>query len=151
MRRFFRSAAFPILIVIVLAFFAQRLIGGAGGPPAPTYKDFVNAVKHQPGSIASVTVQPKTNDVQVTKSNGDTYTTGYPNNTENEFMPLLDNPKKTKTGQYSTDEQTLIGVLKAAQDSTSYSEQTLADIVMYAFLNLRAEAPHRTEAPAGQW
>ena len=26
MRRFFRSAAFPILIVIVLAFFAQRLI-----------------------------------------------------------------------------------------------------------------------------
>src|SRR6266513_2971897 len=93
MRRFFRSAAFPILIVIVLAFFAQRLIGGAGGPPAPTNKDFVNAVKHQPGSIASVTVQPKTNDVQVTKSNGDTYTTGYPNNTENEFMPLLDNPK----------------------------------------------------------
>jgi cell division protease FtsH len=93
MRRFFRSAAFPILIVIVLAFFAQRLIGGAGGPPSPTYKDFVNAVKHRPGSIASVTVQPKTNDLQVTKANGDSYTTGYPNNTENAFMPLLDNPK----------------------------------------------------------
>jgi cell division protease FtsH len=93
MRRFFRSAAFPILIVIVLAFFAQRLIGGAGGPPAPTYKDFVNTVKHRPASIASVTVQPKTNDLQVTKANGDSYTTGYPNNTENEFMPVLDNPK----------------------------------------------------------
>jgi cell division protease FtsH len=95
MRRFFRSAAFPILIVIVLAFFAQRLIGGAGGPPSPTYKEFVNELKHNPSSIASVTVQPKTNDIQVTKANGDTYTTGYANNTEPQFMPLLDSPKNS--------------------------------------------------------
>ncbi len=30
MSRFFKSAAFPILIVVVLAFFAQKLISGQG-------------------------------------------------------------------------------------------------------------------------
>ena len=29
MSRFFKSAAFPILIVVVLAFFAQKLIGNS--------------------------------------------------------------------------------------------------------------------------
>ena len=34
MSRFFKSAAFPILIVVVLAFFAQKLIGSSShGPP----------------------------------------------------------------------------------------------------------------------
>src|SRR6266567_4339387 len=37
MRRFFRSAAFPILIVIVLAFFAQRLISGPSDTTTLTY------------------------------------------------------------------------------------------------------------------
>ena len=50
-----------------------------------------------------------------------------------------------------SDLQERLGLLKAAQDSASYSEQTLADVVMYAFLNLSAESPHRMEAPAGQW
>ena len=36
MSRFFKSAAFPILIVIVLAFFAQKLIGSSA--MAPNYK-----------------------------------------------------------------------------------------------------------------
>jgi len=28
---------------------------------------------------------------------------------------------------------------------------SFADIVIYAFLNVRAAAPHRVEAPAGEW
>ena len=40
MKRFFKSAAFPILIVIVLAFFAQRLIGTNETEEAKTYTDF---------------------------------------------------------------------------------------------------------------
>jgi hypothetical protein len=55
------------------------------------------------------------------------------------------------TIQVKFDDPGWLGLLKAAQDSASYSEQTLADIVMYAFLNLRAKAPHRMEAPAGEW
>src|SRR5215470_2459144 len=89
MRRFFRSAAFPILIVIVLAFFAQRLISPGSSSQTPTYNDFIAQIKNHPSSISSVTVQPKTNDIQVSETSGSSYTTGYPNNTEPEFMPLL--------------------------------------------------------------
>ncbi len=89
MRRFFRSAAFPIIIVIVLAFFAQKLISGPSDTQTPTFNEFINQIKHNPSSIETVTVQPKTNDIQVDQKNGQSYTTGYPNNTEPEFMPIL--------------------------------------------------------------
>jgi cell division protease FtsH len=89
MRRLFRSAAFPILIVIVLAFFAQRLINPSSGQPPPTYSDFIAQVQHKSASIKDVTVQPKTNTISVEKTDGTSYSTGYANNTESEFIPLL--------------------------------------------------------------
>src|SRR6266480_6031553 len=90
MRRFFRSAAFPILIVIVLAFFAQRLISPGSSEQTPTYSDFIAQIKKHPKSIDSVTVQPKTNDIQVSETSGSSYTTGYPNNTEKQFTSILE-------------------------------------------------------------
>ena len=44
MSRFFKSAAFPILIVVVLAFFAQKLIGSSSKEPSYTFGQLV-----QPG------------------------------------------------------------------------------------------------------
>ena len=41
MSRFFKSAAFPILIVVVLAFFAQKLISPGSQQPTPTYSTFL--------------------------------------------------------------------------------------------------------------
>src|SRR5437764_298902 len=55
------------------------------------------------------------------------------------------------TIQVKFDDPGWLGLLKALQDGGSYSESTLADIVIYAFLNVRAAAPHRVEAPAGEW
>jgi cell division protease FtsH len=78
MRRFFRSAAFPILIVIVLAFFAQRLISPSTQEESPTYSEFVTQVRDRPTSIKDVTVQQKTNTLHVTETDGSEYTTGYP-------------------------------------------------------------------------
>jgi cell division protease FtsH len=78
MRRFFRSAAFPILIVIVLAFFAQRLISPSTQEETPDYSQFINQVRHSPTSIKDVTVQQKTNTLHVTETDGTEYTTGYP-------------------------------------------------------------------------
>src|SRR5436190_13243806 len=89
MRRFFRSAAFPILIVIVLAFFAQRLISPGSSEQVPTYGDFLAQVSHRPDSIKSVTFQPKTNDIQVSENDGSSYTVGYPNNTEQQTVDQL--------------------------------------------------------------
>ena len=59
MRRFFRSAAFPILIVIVLAFFAQRLLNNPSQEKPPTLSQFLSQVKREPTSFEEVTFQPK--------------------------------------------------------------------------------------------
>ena len=53
--------------------------------------------------------------------------------------------------QIKFDDPGWLGLLKALQDSGGYTERALADAAMYAFLNLRAEAPHRMEASAGTW
>ena len=37
MSRFFKSAAFPILIVVVLAFFASKLVGSTNTKTVPTF------------------------------------------------------------------------------------------------------------------
>jgi cell division protease FtsH len=89
MRRFFRSAAFPILIVIVLAFFAQKLITGSPSGTPPTYDAFVQQVKHDPSSIESVTVDQKSSSLNVEEPDGKSYSTGYPNQ-GNGLTNLLD-------------------------------------------------------------
>ena len=49
MSRFFKSAAFPILIVVVLAFFAQRLISPSTRADTPTYSDFLTQLERRRG------------------------------------------------------------------------------------------------------
>jgi cell division protease FtsH len=90
MRRFFRSAAFPILIVIVLAFFAQRLINPGDQQEAPTYGQFLAKVQHDPQAVKEVTFQPKTQTLQVTESDGTEYSTGYLPNTEENLQNTLE-------------------------------------------------------------
>ena len=71
MRRFFRSAAFPILIVVVLAFFAQRLISPGTGHEPPSYNEFLAQVDN--GQVEKVTFNTKDNSINVKETNGDTY------------------------------------------------------------------------------
>jgi cell division protease FtsH len=75
MSRFFKSAAFPILIVVVLAFFAQRLINTGSQEKPPTYSDFITQL--QRGELKSVQLKTKDNTVVVTQRTGKTYETGY--------------------------------------------------------------------------
>jgi cell division protease FtsH len=70
-RRFFRSAAFPILIVVVLAFFAQRLISPGTEEKTPSYNEFLQQVEN--GQVAEVTFNTKDNALDVKETNGDTY------------------------------------------------------------------------------
>jgi len=75
-RRFFRSAAFPILIVVVLAFFAQRLISPGSGTETPDYNTFVQRVDQ--GQVESVTWNTKDNTLNVTQTDGTKYDESYP-------------------------------------------------------------------------
>ena len=65
MSRFFKSAAFPILIVVVLAFFAQRLISPNDEAPTPDFPAFLQQVDD--GLIKSVEMRQKDNTLEVTK------------------------------------------------------------------------------------
>jgi cell division protease FtsH len=76
LRRFFRSAAFPILIVVVLAFFAQRLISPGSSQETPDYTTFVQRVNSD--QIESVTWNTKDNSLNVKQKNGESYDEAYP-------------------------------------------------------------------------
>jgi cell division protease FtsH len=75
MSRFFKSAAFPILIVVVLAFFAQKLIGSSHSGPTYTFGDLVSSVNS--GQVKSLNLDQKDNSAAVTLTNGTKYTVGY--------------------------------------------------------------------------
>jgi cell division protease FtsH len=64
MSRFFKSAAFPILIVIVLAFFASKLIQSGNEAPKTTYSQFLKQVDD--GQIDNVVLRTKDNSAEVT-------------------------------------------------------------------------------------
>jgi len=89
MKRLFRSAAFPILIVIVLAFFAQRLISPSEPEEPPTYNEFIAQIENDPNSIEKVTLEPDKQSAKVLETNEEEYSTGYPPNTEESLVNTL--------------------------------------------------------------
>ena len=78
MSRFFKSAAFPILIVIVLAFFASKLISSQDQAKPATFSEFLTQLDR--GEVRDVTLRTKDNSMEVTldRSDKNQYTLGYP-------------------------------------------------------------------------
>ena len=92
MRRFFKSAAFPILLVVILAFIASKVITGGDESKSPAYNELVNpkAGLIAEGKIEEVDVNTKDNTLDVKRTNGESFSTGYPPNTEQSLINLLD-------------------------------------------------------------
>jgi cell division protease FtsH len=84
MSRFFKSAAFPILIVVVLAFFAQKLIGSSSHSPNYKFGNLVQQIKGD--KIKSLSLDQKANSANVTLKNGQSYSVGYPNSYANTLI-----------------------------------------------------------------
>ncbi len=78
MSRFFKSAAFPILIVIVLAFFASKLISNQDQAPKASFATFLQQLDR--GDIKNVTLRTKDNSMEVRLDRPDKnqYSVGYP-------------------------------------------------------------------------
>src|ERR671937_1361083 len=88
MSRFLKNATFPILIVVVLAFFAQRFLGQNESKPKPNFGQFLTQVKA--GDVKSVTINTRDNTLNVTEADGKTkYQTGYPDNYEPALIDQL--------------------------------------------------------------
>jgi cell division protease FtsH len=77
MNRFFKSAALPILLVVVLAFFVSKLTSvGHSNEPVHTYQTLVS--KNLPGGeVKSAEIKQKGNAVEVTLTNKEKYEVGY--------------------------------------------------------------------------
>ncbi|HXS44575.1 MAG TPA: ATP-dependent metallopeptidase FtsH/Yme1/Tma family protein, partial [Solirubrobacteraceae bacterium] len=75
MSRFFKSAAFPILIVVVLAFFVQKLISPKNEARTPTYGDFITQLNA--GQVKTVDLKTKDNTIKVKLRDGETYERGF--------------------------------------------------------------------------
>src|ERR1051326_7539047 len=78
MSRFFKSAAFPILIVVVLAFFAQKLIGTSSKTQHYTYGTLVSQINQD--QVRSMSLDQKSDTANVTLVGGQKYSVGYPDN-----------------------------------------------------------------------
>jgi len=79
MSRFFKSAAFPILIVVVLAFFASNLVDQSTSAKPYTFGELVSDINS--GQVKQLTLDQKNNSATVVLTHNDgTFTTGYPDN-----------------------------------------------------------------------
>ncbi len=79
MSRFFKSAAFPILIVVVLAFFAQKLIGSTSHTQKQTFGNLLTQLQNN--QVKTLTLKEKDNTADVTVLagyGGEKYTVGFP-------------------------------------------------------------------------
>jgi cell division protease FtsH len=89
MSRFFKSAAFPILIVVVLAFFAQKLIGSSNHGQPQTFGNLLYQLQH--GQVQSMSLHEKDNTANVTltaAAGGEKYTVGYPDGYVSQIIGL---------------------------------------------------------------
>ena len=76
MNRFLKSAAFPILIVILLVFVAQRLVvSDEDKAPPPTFPALIADIAA--GDVASATIKTESNEVSATLKDGTKVNTGY--------------------------------------------------------------------------
>jgi cell division protease FtsH len=83
MSRFFKSAAFPILIVVVLAFFAQKLIGNSSHGQHYTFGNLLTQLDNK--QVKQLSLDQKANSASVTLTDGTKYSVGYPDS----YAPAL--------------------------------------------------------------
>lgn len=86
-RRFFLRTPFWVLVVILIAFFAQRI--GSAGEEERTYDQFLTQIERSPETLDQVTLDPDDETIEVIESDDTEYTVGHPTDTEQELVDRL--------------------------------------------------------------
>jgi cell division protease FtsH len=78
--RFFRSALFPLIVIVLLVFLASRTLlpGGSSNTEKMTYSQLLNQVETNPSSIESVLFVPKSQEIDATLVGGKKVKVNYP-------------------------------------------------------------------------
>src|SRR4028118_1555368 len=87
MSRFSKSAAFPILIVVILAFFAQQLISSPDKEKDPGFGTFLTQLESN--QIKSVEMRNRSNELLVTKVDKKQYEVGFATDYGDELTKTL--------------------------------------------------------------
>jgi cell division protease FtsH len=80
--RFFRSALFPLIVIVLLVYLAsQTFMGGDDNKDEPTYSEFVSDVSNEPATqFQNITFDPDKRSLKVDlkEGAGDDYSVNYP-------------------------------------------------------------------------
>jgi cell division protease FtsH len=112
LRRFFKSAAFPILLVVILAFIAQKVISSGGSGESHHYNELINQKEGLvvEGEVKEVDVNTKDNTLDVKLKNEESFSTGYPPDGERQLINLLDE-NKVETDVHGSGSSSLLSLL----------------------------------------
>src|SRR6476646_6545094 len=79
MRRIFRSAIFPLIVIVALVFFAETVLHNHQGKSQQlVYSQLLNEVHSNPGSIKQITADEGKHKYIVENTDGSTATVAFP-------------------------------------------------------------------------
>ena len=79
MSRFFRSALFPLIVIVLLVYLAsQTLLPRSDDGPQTTLSELITTVETNPDSIEEVLFKPKGQEIEVTYADGEKAKLDYP-------------------------------------------------------------------------
>ncbi|HET9592175.1 MAG TPA: ATP-dependent zinc metalloprotease FtsH, partial [Solirubrobacterales bacterium] len=101
-----------ILLVVILAFVASKWITGGNKSESPSYNDLVSPTYGliAKGKIEEVDVNTKDNTLDVKRTNGESFSTGYPPNTEQSLLDSLEEAN-VKTDVHGSGSSGLLSLL----------------------------------------
>ncbi|HEY5333684.1 MAG TPA: ATP-dependent zinc metalloprotease FtsH [Solirubrobacterales bacterium] len=99
--------------MVILAFIAQRVITTGSSTEAPPYNELVktNGGLIAEGKIAEVNVNVKDSTLDVKRTNGESFSTGYPPNDEERLITELEQSNVTKTVVHGTGSSSILSLL----------------------------------------
>jgi cell division protease FtsH len=100
LNRFFRSALFPLIVIVLLVYLAsQTLMGGQKNEKKVTYSQLQDRVKNDPGSIEQIVLDPNKQRAATELKNGEKFNVNYPSN---ESLLQLEDVMKEKGVTYDS-------------------------------------------------
>ncbi|HKH32301.1 MAG TPA: ATP-dependent metallopeptidase FtsH/Yme1/Tma family protein, partial [Gaiellaceae bacterium] len=79
MNRFFRSALFPLIVIVLLVYLAsQTLMGGSKSETKVTYSQLIDRVQENPESIEKLVIDPNKQRASTELQGGEKFNVNYP-------------------------------------------------------------------------
>jgi cell division protease FtsH len=79
LNRFFRSALFPLIVIVLLVYLAsQTLMGGSKNERKVTYSQLIQRVQDQPASIEKIVLDPNKQRASTELQGGEKFNVNYP-------------------------------------------------------------------------